>query len=256
MALSARVALACSVLLVVGCAAPTRTLREGKYTNTDYGLSVAPRYPATQGPLSDDWLVDNFYRDGREWQPKLGGEYEVTYELDLDGDGHRDVLLDAYRYELKLEHRHHDGVITLQLLPLSDEDAQKRLDVLLRRYVDGLSGGGYSLNPLSPEPEVVEKRFAASLQSARPAQIAGLQGYGGIVGVRNVDQAVAGVAAGEDLVEIVLAYPPLAARMGDKNGRTHDFHLLLVALYANRADEFAKGLDDFHTFLSAIEFED
>lgn len=206
--------------------------------------------------MEDGWRVDNFYRRGdsqtAKWRPKKGEEYETTYSLDLDGDGESDEDLDTNRYDLKLTHAEHDGVVFLRMSPMSTDQGEKRLSVLVRRYVEGLSGAGYTRLAWEESDVVVEKRYAASVELESEATVAGRKAYAATIVVKNIDQVRLDPTTPGGKLEVVLAHMPFRYLEESPPHGEVEFPVVMVAVYYNRASEFDEGLPAFRGFLDRI----
>ncbi len=225
------------------------------YRSELYSYSVQA-VPGKDTIMGEGWKVDNFYRTGESetarWLPKEADEYETTYRLDLDGDGKTDEDVDTNRYDLKLTHAEHDGVVSVRMIPVSTDQGQKRLSVLVRRYVESISGAGHTTFSLDESEVVIEKRYAASIERESKATIAGLDAYVATIAIKNVDQLRMDPKTVGTKVEVVFAHMPFRYMRENSSRVEVEFPVVMVAAYFNRGNEFEEGLADFRGLLNRV----
>jgi hypothetical protein len=237
-------------LLLAGCAPKKGALTPEGYQSGKHDLKVAVH---SEGALmGSNWRLDNYFQDGDGWYPKTGAEYRATYELDHDGDGRYETKAKEYIFELRFVHRGHDGVIFLRTVPQSTDQKDKRLDVLMDRYIGGIAGSGYSVVTFGDTPRVVEKRFAATIAEEGKGTIGGLSAQTAIVDIKNLDQLEVDPDTKGSRLEIILAHTNFVFHSNPRYEEETAFPVLLVAGYWNRADEFEESLPEFHEFLNRI----
>lgn len=225
------------------------------YRSELYSYSVQA-LPGKDTIMGDGWKVDNFYQRGKlesaRWLPKEAEEYETTYSLDLDGDGKTDEDVDTNRYDLKLTHAEHDGVVSIRMIPVSTDQGQKRLSVLVRRYMESIAGAGHTKYSLDDSEVVVEKRYAASIERESRATVAGLDAYVATIVIKNIDQLRMDPNTAGTKVEVVFAHMPFPYTRENSSRVEVEFPVVMLAAYYNRAHEFEEGLADFRSLLSRV----
>ena len=93
-----RLVVALSVGLVAsGCGGSFAEFHSTGLYHQRYPLAVQYSDPAQRVFLGSDWMIDNFYREGGDPQPKKGPDYQTTLELDTNGDGVIDKRYRAWR---------------------------------------------------------------------------------------------------------------------------------------------------------------
>jgi hypothetical protein len=251
-------------LAFLGC----RPIQSGALTASGFKHEMYPlEVPSTSsaGIVGGYWQVDNFYTRNNinnrpTWTAKDGPAYLTSYRIDNDGDGEFESSVRANVYDLRFTHVQHDGVIFLRTVPISQNQQNKRLDVLLHRYVEGIAGAGYEVTALDDSTvDVVEKRFAATIVREGQATIGALPAYAATIDIKNLDQLRADPSAKGTSVELVLAHTSfsyVARRAGTTQMGAEiapqEFPVLLIAGYSNRHGDFAESLPEFRAFLSQI----
>ena len=222
------------------------------FRSSNYDFQVtATKEGNLMGPL---WKIDNLYERRGEWVPKDVGDYKVKYGFDVDGNGTFETEREELAYDLRFEHLRHDGVIFLRTIPISADQGNKKLSVLMDRYVEQIAGAGYEVVVLSAQSSVlVEKRYAAIVEQEGPAKLAGLEAYMAILSVANVDQLSVDPAARKTKVELILLHSPFEYRIDSprKSDRSR-FPTIMLAGYANQPEEFDSSLEEFHEFLNRL----
>ena len=96
------------------------------------------------------WQVDNYRLDaqGRPVDHKCGEQYRVTRRVDINADGIAERVGEEEAYDLRFISRTHAGVAWVRTAPLSSELAETDLRVLMRLYVESISGTGIMLTDL------------------------------------------------------------------------------------------------------------
>lgn len=245
-------ALALGWITVACMSPPSGSLTPTGYQHEehDYGVRTTPG--GDDRLMGSHWQVDNFYGERDAWMPKDGPAYLTTYTLDRDGDGEFESEVEAYVYDLRYTHREHDGVVFLRSIPLSRTQKEKRLKVLMHRFIDDIAGAGYAVVTLSGKSRVEEKRFAPLIKKEGPAKLGGLEAYAASLEIKNLDQLKVDPNAKGELVEIVIAHAPFQY-VPDRYDPENKYPVLLVAGYANGYSEFSEGWGDFRNFLSRIQ---
>ncbi len=222
------------------------------YSHSDYGYRVLA---TPEGSLLDsDWKLDNFYEKQGGLFEKDAKDYVTTYELDFDGDGTYETQSEEHIYDLRFKHLRHDGVIFIRTIPLSTDQAKKKLSVLLDRYVEAIAGAGYEVVQLNPGASMlVEKRYAASIVSEGKARLAGRDAYAATIDVANIDQIKVDPNARKKRVQLVIAHAPFRYKKMRQDGDTQKFPVIILAGYANQPDEFDEALPEFHDLLNRLE---
>jgi hypothetical protein len=236
------------------------------FRHNDYACRVLPMKDGRL--MGEAWKLDNFYEDDefdadsgqtkKVTKPKDGKNYVVEYQLDHDGDGEVDAEVEELVYDLRFEHREHDGVVFLRTIPLSTDMKHKKLSVLMDRYVEQIAGAGYEVVSLNSKVNfLVEKRYAAALVSKSATKVAGRDAYIAILDVANIDQLKIDPKARKERVELVLLHTDFVYRKesGTPGAPVSEFPVLMFAGYANTPDEFAIGESEFHDFLNRIEID-
>jgi hypothetical protein len=191
-------------------------------------------------------------------RPKTSDEYTTRYELDYDGDGEWDMTVKEPTFALRFLHSQHDGRIFVRTMPLSVDQGEKRLDVLLHRYVEHMAGAGYELVEMNEErTAVIEKRYAAVLVGERPIRLANQDAHLALIDVANLDQIKVDPTARKERVEILLAHTPFVYETRRRSTATEprtlvSFPVLLVIGYVNQPEYFAEGQKDFHDFANRL----
>jgi hypothetical protein len=255
-ALLRRSALACVVLAALsgGCG-PKRggSVTPQGYQHAKYAYSVGALPGGTL--MSGEWKLDNFYLKKEKLIEKDAAEYVISYRLDKNGDGEFETQAKQHLFDLRFENLVHDGVIFLRTFPISTDLGQKKLSVLMHDYIEGIAGGGYEVVQLNSEEEIViEKRYAASIDSQGPAELAGLPAYVATLSVANTEQLKVDPNARAQRVQLVLLHTRFVYTHGAK-GHEATFPVLLLAGYANQPDDFDAGLVDFQNLLNRVVLE-
>ena len=253
------------VVGLVGCRPqmPT-TLLADRMVQDEFGYAVTYVGGDASAILGEDWRLDNYVwleASARkpQWVQKRGPGYVVNRSYDLDGYGERDWESRNFPvYDLRLTHRHTDGVVWLRSHPLSAELKDKELRVLAQRFVDASSFTRTSLVQLDEGDgpiHAVEERWAAVLRSGQDCKVAGAPAYRADFEVYDVDRAQAGGKAPQVRVALVLVDPGFVTLVGPPDDQ-RGFDTVLVAGYSNRPEDFDADAPDFEALLQHVSFSE
>jgi hypothetical protein len=244
-------------LIGLACAPSARgALGPEGFSHNDYAYRVVAQKDGRF--LPESWKLDNYYEGTGGLKPKDGKDWIVEYSLDEDGDGEEDFKVEELVYDLRFEHLEHDGVIFLRTIPISTDMKQKKLSVLMERYVEGIAGAGYEVVTLNSQSQLlVEKRYAAAIVAKGPTKLAGRDAYVVVLDVANVDQLKIDPNARKERVELVLLHTDFAytTKSFNDNVKPATFPVIMFAGYANLPGEFEVGQKEFHEFLGRIELD-
>jgi len=204
--------------------------------------------------LGSNWKLDNFYHgETNSLVQKSSESYRTEYDFDTNDDGKADFSQEDFLYDLRFKHLKRDAVIWLRTIPISDDEKDKDLRVLLQRYVDEVSGAGFEKVKLGPTTTMIrEKRFAARIVDRGPFKLAEQDAYETTFDVANVDDVAINPNARQFRVRIVLARTPFeyTAKPRRGNGLKHtNYAVVMLAGYANLPEDFATDEQDFQQML-------
>ncbi|HEY5957958.1 MAG TPA: hypothetical protein VIV60_15450, partial [Polyangiaceae bacterium] len=238
--------------LLQGCGPKsTAVFDQYGYLNDAYHYRVVT---TSQQLMGQEWLLDNFYRRGRDLEAKSAAGYLIDYLLDTNGDGKPDRTEQTFLYDLRFTHRAHDAHVWLRTIPMSTRLREMELRVLAQRYVDAVAGSGFEAVRLDNGSVVGEsQRFAAKLLERGPAKVAGQQAYRVTFDVVNVDEETVKSGSRTDRVSIVLIRPPFDY-VPPSTGPRVSFPAVMLAGYANLPEDFAKDVGSFDQFVGRIQF--
>jgi len=254
-------------LMALSCGPTARgAVSPDGFHHNDYGYRVSAVHGG--GLMAEPWKLDNFYEDTEfdansgvtqnVVKPKDGKDYVVVYDLDHDGDGETDDSVKELVYDLRFKHLVHDGVVFLRTIPMSTDLKQKKLSVLMDRYVEQIAGAGYEVVSLNSQVNfLIEKRYAAAVVSKGATKLAGRDAYIAVLDVANVDQLKIDPKARKERVELVILHTDFVYKHQSINDKAKptEYPVLMFIGYANTPDEFAAGEGDFHDFLARIEID-
>ena len=244
-------------LFGLACApAPRGAIGPEGFRHNDYAYRVVAQKDGAF--LPESWKLDNYYKGTNDLKPKDGKDWVVEYSLDEDGDGEVDVKVEELVYDLRFEHLVHDGVIFLRTIPISTDMQQKKLSVLMERYIEGIAGAGYEVVSLNSRSQLlVEKRYAAAVVGKGPTKLAGRDAYVVLLEVANIDQLKIDPNARKERVELVLLHTDFEYQIKsvNENVKPSVFPVIMFAGYANQPAEFEAGQKEFHEFLGRIEID-
>jgi len=245
-----------------GCGGASKSFQVDGYHHEQYPLRLASQTPGANALLGDQWQIDNYQRDkkGKLVDRKIGDKYVGSLSFDLNDDGVADQTVKYPRYEILLTNRHNDGEIWLSTVPLSGKNSEKNLQVLLERYVEGISGTGSVVVISMPEEQkaaVADKHYATRVTELRKVQLDGVEGLAATVEVANVDQLQLSPNSRWLRAKLVFVRPGFQYAMGTSSdgSATHAWPVLLVAGYSNGTADFDASLPDFERLLSEIDFQ-
>lgn len=219
------------------------------YVSSRYPLSVHQSYeaPAAAGLLPEGWKLDNFNGDS----PKDGQAYQTTLRIDANNDGDFELQEDVPAFELRFVHLRHAGVVWLRTVPVATDLATKDLRVLAEGFVEALAGGQYETTQIGEgSASTVEKRFASTLLSAEPCQLATQECEAATLELANVDQLKLDPKYRSNKLMVVITRTPFV--FWPRMRRSH-YPVYLVAGYSNQPGQFDAGLPDFMAFLQHVE---
>jgi hypothetical protein len=243
--------------LGLACApAPRGAIGAEGFRHNDYAYRVVAQKDG--GFLPESWKIDNYYGETGALKPKDGKDWIIEYSLDENGDGEEDLKVEELIYDLRFEHLVHDGVIFLRTIPISTDLQQKKLSVLMERYIEGIAGAGYEVVSLNSQSHLlVEKRYAAAIVGKGPTKLAGRDAYVVLLEVANIDQLKIDPNARKERVELVLLHTDFEYKKEsvNENVKPTKFPVIMFAGYANQPAEFDAGQKEFHEFLGRIEID-
>jgi len=250
---SLRISSLCLVLLG-GCATANLigTRDSDGFTSASYPLHVSGRSSAFDGQL---WTLENVQPTGKtgELVSKLGENYERTVTFDTDGNGSYETVRRLWNDELSLRHRRSNALMSLSVLPMDQNMAETDMDVLVRNYVDAVSGGGsVSVNIGAGARASKERRFATRILDSAVFTVDGEPAAGATFEVANVDQLELSKEARWERAQVVLIRAPWRTVAGVERKST--WPTLIRALYSSRSESFEAHEGDFADFVRAIDF--
>jgi hypothetical protein len=239
-------------------AVPQRRLRasgRGKINDQGYAHANFPYLVSSRKDallMSPAWLLDNYFVELGKTKPKASSAYKTEYALDINGDGVVDNRPSALLYDLKFKHRQRDGLVVLRTFPISIDQKDRELRVIMQDLVDDVAGAGYEAIRINDEHRrVEEKRDAASIIDRAPATLAGLEAYAATIDVANVDQLKLTPEARRVRVRLVVARTPF--RYTPKNiSNKASFPVLMLAEYASLPEDYERDLPDFLDLLGRV----
>ncbi len=231
-------------------------LKQGAIESDGYHHPVYPYavlHPIGEDLLPRDWVLDNYYVQGKRIKAKEAPEYVTSFELDTNGDGVYDDKVKAYVYDLLFVHQRTSANIFARTVPQSYEVANLGLDVVARRFADALAGGDFSVvefgDEEQPRLQVVERRrYATAIETAGAASLAGQQAFEATITLKNVDQS-----APEQKLRVVFVRPGFVFQRRSR-GKLLNYPVLLIAGYRALPDKFDENRPDFDRFLNSISF--
>jgi hypothetical protein len=242
------------IAYLAGCKPPAQgAITPEGYQHNAYAYGVLPN--AKGQLMAPPWKIDNFYipPGAKSLQPKNSDEYVLEYQLDLEGDGEFETRVDELTYDLRFEHLEHDGVIFLRTIPLSSDMKQKKLSVLMERYVEAIAGAGYEVVALNASSTMVlERRYAAVVIERGAARLAGLDAYIVTLDVANTEHLKVDPNARKQRVQLVLLHTPFKYHPRYAEQAETSFPVAMFIGYANQPEEYDAGLPAFHDFLRRI----
>lgn len=235
-----------ALLMCSACSTYTTTaVNDVGFYHRDHPIFIPHEDPQARAPLGPDWVVSNFvYDDGRPTTMKSARPYTIQYELERD-NGER-FWDEATRNDLLLEHRHHDGTIWLRSQPFAANDSRKEPSVIVRRLAEQLRSED---TRVTLDAQIVVETGSG----LRPGPIA-VRGCR----VARHEAAMATLALMDAVADGGMPRPVMrVALVAVRTGyvwphRQVDRPAWLVIGYANQADDFERGLPEFHRFLQRI----
>ena len=217
-------------------------ISDGGFENERYGYAV-PNLPQG-GLMGDNWLLDNFQSSSRKGarKPKRGPDYEIKLALDTNGDGAMNSNVKYPTYDLKFRHRTNRGVIWIRSLPLSQHTRQTEARVLLRGYIQSMSGAGLIVTQIG-QADAFE--YSTKTLFSEPAVVGGLPAQQAVVEIANAQELKLSPDSRWLRAELVIIKTPFEFTKGRAN-----FPVVLIAGYSNLAEDFAQGRAEFHELLS------
>jgi hypothetical protein len=239
-----------AAVLLAGCGTQLPgVISPDGYASGRYALGVRKGYdvPAAAGLMPEGWKLDNFNDD----EPKQGKAYQTTIRIDANNDGDFEQQEDGPAFELRFVHLRHAGVVWLRTVPVSADLATKDLRVLTEGYVEALAGGQYETTEIDQGgASTLEKRFASTLLSAEPCQLAAQECEAATLELANVDQLKLDPKYRSNKLMVVITRTPFV--YWPRMRRSHH-PVYLVAGYSNQPGQFDAGLPDFVAFLQHID---
>jgi hypothetical protein len=228
----------------------------GGYHSALYPFQVAgaaePNDAAAAGLMPQGWKLDNFYGTPLPDRPKDGASYKAQLAFDEDGDGRQDASKEEYLFELRFESLTDEGAIWIRNIPVSRDMRMMRLPVLMTSFVESLAGGEYESVRLEPNRSLtLEKRFASTLVSSQPCQLAGLECVLGTIELADVDQLRLSPQHRSRKLQVLIA----RTRFTYVSAMDGAYPVYLVAGYSNRPAQFDAGVPAFQDLLNRIVIE-
>lgn len=250
-----RIAAALTAVLSLACGAGTQGhVDSSGYRNTEVPYRVLPEEGGVL--MGRAWALENFY------QPKVYGgkpsealveksapDYMTRYSLDTNGDGLIDFHVDRHLYDLRFEHREHDGIISLSSFPTSHLDREKRLEVFIERYLGYV---GSTTVKASHSSGVTTFHLGGGLlskvTSKQKVELAGHEALLCEMEIFDRDERKIDPDSAREKLAVLIFHPPFQFRF-----RQAAFGGLLVAFHRNSPTYFEEGLANFQNLLERIE---
>jgi len=247
-------------LVLSGCAG---SLHAGRFDGSAYMHAEFPyavRPPYGEEILPADWTLDNYQRDrtGRPTALKTTAEYVTTVEFDRDGDGRTDETRRWPIYDLRYVNRHNAGSMWLRTLPVESALGETDLRVLMRNYVDSISGGGFVSARIGRGIDVgVSRHFATRILSGQRLRVHGVDAFSATIEVASIEQLQLTPNARWERAQVVILHAPFRFPLPSSQSSVPTmFPVMMLAVYSNLPEDFDSGLPAFQRLVGAIEFRD
>jgi hypothetical protein len=244
---------------VSNCSSPKRGTFDPTGFRHDKGAYTVRALDGQTGDLMPaSWQIDNYYESSsrygineRKLLPKKGADYESTLFVDVDGDGENEDLGTVLTFDLRFAHRNNDGIVWLRTVPIPHKLRDKDLRVLARSYMESIAGTNYEVVQFEGRlyQTTQERTYATSMLQSANGRLAGQEAYSVTFDITNVDQFQVSKNKTERRVRLVLVRAPFQVEYKRK-----DMPVLMIAGYANLAEDFDASQGDFDGFLQRISF--
>lgn len=232
-----------------GCrqAATNTPFSAGKYQNTYYGYS----YDTNAGPLNEaEWTLDNYQvgPDGVPSSLKHGETAKV--QIDANDDGRYESTGSYPSTDLRYVNLKDDGAIAVRTIPVSADLREKDLELLLRRWVDSMSGqDAMTLYIQSQQLRLGGAQTHSSrIVSHAPGKLSGYEAHYARVEVANIEQMKLDPNHREALIDVVLARTDYV--WSAAGGAL--FPVYFFATYRDHPDFFDRHAATFEAFLKQL----
>lgn len=248
------------VLAALGmvCAACAPGIKVGSFSERAFVAERVPYYVELQPDgsiLGGDWVIENLQSGQGTRVSKLGPEYESAHAFDIDGDGRFEKSVKLARYDLLLRHRRTRATIWLSVFPISQQLADADADVLLREYIEAVSGAGSFTITLADGSTVSvvskERRFATRQLDMTPLTVQGQRAAGATFELANVDQLQLNQNSRWSRGRVLLIRTD-----ANWNELSESWPVVMLAGYEHVPDRFDEHSQDFTSFLSRLKFID
>jgi hypothetical protein len=232
--------------LAVGChPASGGSMTAAGYQHDSYPYKVV----ISGGNIGDGWDLDNYRVNGDgNYITKSGDIYETTYLIDANGDGKADAEQKAATYDLRFHNAKHDAVIWLRTIPLSPSLKDKGMGEVALKYIGEIAGSGPEAVQLAGPPNQAfsGKHWESKVADRADLTLGGKEAFVTRLNVRtSPDAKWTGV-------EVVLVRPGFQETV-QAGGAAVQVPVVLVAGYANSADNFTADEPAFKSFLADID---
>jgi len=232
-------------------------IKVGSFSERAFMAERVPYYVELQPDgsiLGSDWVIENLQPGEGTRFSKLGEEYEALHGFDIDGDGRFEESVKLARYDLLLRHRRTRATIWLSVFPISQQLADADADVLLREYIEAVSGAGSFTITMADGSKVSvsqQRRFATRQLDMTALTVQGQRAAGATFELANVDQLQLNQNSRWSRGRVLLIRTDATW-----TELSETWPIVMLAGYEHVPDRFDEHSQDFTNFLSHLKFID
>ena len=231
------------VLAAAGCASTAPRFVQGGLRVPDNDYVIANR-PGSAELIDASWRATNFaHRDGRPTEALDVGSYRSALRWTLENG--RQLDAEVRTYDLFLSHSS-NARVWIRMVPLPHDLRNKRIDVLAKRFVNGLSA---DIGTDFFRDGYTERRVATDMKKIERTTVFGRQAAAVTFEAVNLNQLELNPNAPRIRVELVLCEVPMIATFLDSGRKVR---ALPMIAYAHDAERFDEHLAAFHQLLTRL----
>lgn len=170
----------------VGCVKGVTRSATSDFAHPQYAYELRTRDARL---MPDDWTLENYVERDGELREKTHDAYRAKIEVDVDDDGEIDWRGKIPRYDFRFRHERTGAKIVIQTFPLDGHHRRTEARILLRNYIESVSGSDSASYRVDHEQVVsTERSYAPRVISQGSVTVGGRSAWQVTYDLINLEQ--------------------------------------------------------------------
>lgn len=242
-------------LLLTSCVSYESKIENDVLSHPRSHYSIAMEIDRKSHKYLNNWWIKNFQYTNKEWKTTFTKKDQIEHQFDTNGDRTADKSQTTYPADLILRHSKTDGLISITSIPLSKEQKNIELPVLVDRIVDSINrGAGIKYRYSKQFVYSFGQTYYLDLVQSSQIKIDGQQAIQGELDFYYTQVAKEKNKPDEKAV-IYIVKPNLNWFVRDINENLQEFPYVIVYIYAEKPRYHKTHMADFETLVRNTKFK-